>query len=201
MASKAARTRAVILEHGSRLASVRGLSDVSIGTLATDVQISKSGLYAHFRSKEALQLAVVDSAAERFASAVVAPAADADSPLSRLQRLLELWVDWTNSSMPGGCLLLSAAMEFDDRPGRVRDRLAELHQSWRALLESTITDATNAGELHPETDAGQLAFELTGMVLAYHQASRLMRDAAAERRVARALHELISGHRVEPSED
>lgn len=192
-------TRAVILEHGCRLASVQGLGDMTIGVLSADVQMSKSGLYAHFRSKEALQLAVLDAVADRFVAAVVDPAEEAGSPLSRLRRLLDLWVSWTASSLPGGCLLLSAVAEFDDQPGKVRDRIAALHQSWRTLLESVIAEAASDGELDRLTDAGQLAFELTGAVLAYYHAHRLLRDEAAERRARHALNGLINRHQPDPS--
>ncbi|MGW1507066.1 TetR/AcrR family transcriptional regulator [Streptomyces mirabilis] len=200
MTSKAATTRAAILEHGSRLASIQGLGDMTIGVLAADVRMSKSGLYAHFRSKEALQLAVLDAVADRFVAAVIAPTEEAGSPLLRLRRLLELWCSWTTSSLPGGCLLLSAATEFDDQPGEVRDRIVAIHQAWRDLLEVVIADAANAGELDPATDAGQLVFELTGAILACHHAHRLLRDPAAERRAKHALNTLIASHQAKPSE-
>ncbi|MFE2971906.1 TetR/AcrR family transcriptional regulator [Streptomyces sp. NPDC059340] len=200
MTSKAATTRAAILERGSRLASIQGLGDMTIGVLAADVRMSKSGLYAHFRSKEALQLAVLDAVADRFVAAVIAPTEEAGSPLLRLRRLVELWCSWTTSSLPGGCLLLSAATEFDDQPGEVRDRIVAIHQAWRDLLEVVIADAANAGELDPATDAGQLAFELTGAVLTCHHAHRLLRDPAAERRAKHALNSLIAGRQANPSE-
>ncbi|MFC5720669.1 TetR/AcrR family transcriptional regulator [Streptomyces gamaensis] len=199
--AEARRTRAAIVEHGVRLASVEGLEGLTIGRLAADLGMSKSGVLGHFGSKEGLQLAVVDEAAEVFGREV-AQRADGTSPgLPRLLALCSAWITYLDGDdvLPGGCFFTAAATEFDDREGPVRDAVTGLSTVWQHDLRRHVRLAVEAGELPGDTDADQLVFELTGQALALHHARRLLRDAAAADRARRAMARLL-GHAL-PSPD
>jgi AcrR family transcriptional regulator len=155
------RSRGAILEVAARLATVEGLEGLSIARLADAVGMSKSGLFAHFGSKEELQLATVDAAAEVFVSAVVDPAQDAPEGLARLRAYVDTYLRYVETDVfPGGCFFAAALMELNMQPGPVRDRLVEVFDSWLDRLASTVRDAQAAGELDPGVDPAQLAFEL-----------------------------------------
>jgi AcrR family transcriptional regulator len=168
------RSRRAILDAAARLATVEGLDGLSIGRLAEHVGMSKSGLYAHFTSKEALQLATIEAANAIFAEDVVAPAVAAETPLERLEALCERFLSHVERAVfPGGCFFASVAAELDTRPGPVRDRAAEVVSWWSQLHHAAIVEAQAAGQLDPGEDAAQLAYEL-GSLLLFANASYLL---------------------------
>jgi AcrR family transcriptional regulator len=175
-----------------RLASVEGLEGLTIGRLAADLDMSKSGVLGHFGAKEELQLAVVDAAADIFAREVAAPAHDARPGLPRLRAMCAAWVAYLERRVfPGGCFFTAAAAEFDDRPGRVRNAVAGLTSVWNRDLFRQIRTATEAGDLPEDTDADQLVFEIEGVIMSLNHALQLHRDRTAPARARRALKRLI----------
>jgi AcrR family transcriptional regulator len=146
--SKGASTRSAVLGHALALASEVGLEGVTIGTLADRARMSKSGLFAHFDSKEALQIAVLDEAVSRFVETVVAPALRQKRGEPRLKALLENWLRWSNADfMPGGCVFVASIADLDDRPGPVRDRLAASQRDWLDTLATAIRIGDRRGAL------------------------------------------------------
>jgi AcrR family transcriptional regulator len=160
------RSRSAILQASARLATIEGLNGLSIGGLADHIGMSKSGLYAHFKSKEELQLATIDTASEIFTAEVVEPAAAAPAGLARVWALSnEFLAHLERGVFPGGCFFASVAAEIDTRPGRVRDRIVEFIVSWVGEVRRAVEDAQAAGELDPGMDAEQLTFEIDAMLL------------------------------------
>lgn len=155
------QTRRAILRRAMDIASAEGLEGLSIGRLATELDVSKSGVFAHFGSKEELQLSTVRAASRVFYDRVVDPALEAPPGLGRVWRLYEGWLGYLRArSFPGGCFFFAVAGEFDARPGRVRDRIAEGRKDFMRFCQETIAEARDLGELDAEVDARQLAFEL-----------------------------------------
>jgi len=177
------KTRRTILRKAVNLASLEGLEGLTIGKLASELRISKSGLFAHFGSKEDLQCAVVDAARDIFVEKVVHPAHEFHG-LKRLRALCENWLSYGEGKVfPGGCFFSAASLEFDDRPGRVRDQIVELMKKWLGSLEHAARDAQLAGELKEEVDVRQLAFEIQALAMGANWSSRLFRDPSAFRLV------------------
>jgi len=190
--SKGADTRHAVLERAVALASRVGLGGLTIGTLAEDLQLSKSGLFGHFRSKEALQIQVLDHAASRFVEAVVRPALAQPRGEPRLRSLFHRWLDWARSSpMPGGCLFVAAATELDDQAGPVRDRLEQLQRDWLGVIATSYRKGIEEGHFSKDADPDQFAHDLYGVMLAYHHAHRLLRDPKAEARARHAFQALL----------
>jgi AcrR family transcriptional regulator len=190
--TKGADTRHTVLERAVALASKVGLGGLTIGTLAEDLKLSKSGLFGHFRSKEALQIQVLDHAAERFVAAVVRPALGQPRGEPRVRSLFEHWLDWARSSpMPGGCLFVAAATELDDQNGPVRDRLQQLQRDWLGVIATSFRKGIEAGHFPADADPDQFAHDLYGVMLAYHHAHRLLRDPKAEARARHAFQALL----------
>ena len=155
-------TRRTVLQHAVDIASVRGLEGLSIGKLATELAISKSGLFAHFGAKEELQLATIRAARRIYADAVVVPAMAVPAGLGRVWALSENWLGYSQQRVfPGGCFFARASHDFAARPGKVRDSLAAASSEWMDLLEETVEDARRLGHFVPRTSSQQLAFELT----------------------------------------
>lgn len=160
------RSRQTILRAAANLATTDGLEGISIGNLAAHIGMSKSGLYAHFGSKQELQLATVETAREIFDEEVVKPAQTIADPLGRLRALLEGFLSHLERRVfPGGCFFASTTAEFDTRPGPVRDRVAAIQQGWVELIERMIREAQAAGSLGATEDPSQLAFELHAYLL------------------------------------
>lgn len=160
-------TRRATLQRAVELASVEGLEGITIGRLASELELSKSGIFALFGSKEDLQLAAVEHAEKIFRAHVVTPAATADPGLPRLVALLEHWLVYSKSRVfPGGCFFAAVAAEFDARRGRVHDAIRSGQQQWGRFLERLVTEAVEAGHLPADTDAAQLAFELFALARA-----------------------------------
>ena len=180
---KGDETREAILDRAVRVASEVGLSGLSIGKLASELAMSKSGLFAHFQSKETLQLQVLGRASHLFVAGVVRPALAAARGLPRLTALFDRWLAWTKTSaLPGGCLFVAAAAELDDRPGPVRDRLVSLQRDWLDLMTNVARTAVTEGHFSRDVDTEQFAHDLYSVMLGYHHAARLMRDPRAEER-------------------
>jgi AcrR family transcriptional regulator len=191
--TKGTNTRHQILDHASQLASQVGVGGLTIGVLADDLHLSKSGLFRHFRSKEGLQVAVLDHAAESFTDAVVRPALREPRGEPRMRAIFECWLAWDRDGvMPGGCIFVAAATEFDDQPGAVRDRLVELQRQWIDVLATSFRKGVEAGAFSPVADPDQFTQDLYGIMLASHHHSRLLGDAAAESRARRAFDALLA---------
>lgn len=194
--SKGEDTNRQILAGGVREASRIGLTQLTIGGLATALDMSKSGLYAHFGSKEKLQLDILDFAAEHFRQAVVLPALAQPAGRARLRTLIERWMGWsggtTEYALPGGCIFAAAASELDDSPdGPVRDRLADYHATFMDAIRRVHRSAVRAGELRDGDDA-EFAHHLYSLMLGHHFATRMMRDPEAESHTRRAVELLLA---------
>ena len=178
-------TRRAILARSMQLASSEGLEDLSIARLAGDLGMSKSGLFAHFGSKEELQLSTVRAARRVFSDEAVVPALEVEPGIRRLQALLDAWFAYISSdTFAGGCLLMEAAAEFDNRPGRVRDLIAETMGMWMGLLIEQAEAARELGEISADTDPTQLAWELHAFGLGLNW-DRQLNDSAVARERAR----------------
>lgn len=194
---KGAETKERILDQAVRLASRDGLDGLTIGTLSSELGLSKSGLFAHFGSKDELQLQVLQAAVERFEQTVIRAALSAPRGEPRLRALFENWLRWADDpSSPGGCLLIAAAIELDDRPGAQRDFLAGAYRSRFAFLAKAVRLAIEAGHFRSDLDPEQLAFEVDCLIHGYHQANRLLHDPKALERTRIAFERLLSSSRA-----
>jgi AcrR family transcriptional regulator len=194
---KGEQTRGAILDHAVKVASRVGLEGLTIGRLADELHLSKSGLFAHFESKEALQVQALERAAELFVDAVMRPALAAPRGEPRVRALFERWLKWPEVvPQPGGCIFVAAAAELDDRPGPARDRLVQLQRDWLEALATAFRQAQKEGHLRDDLDPDQLAFEMHGFMLAYHHASRLLGDSRAGARARRSFDRLLEAARA-----
>jgi AcrR family transcriptional regulator len=189
-------TRQRILDHSLAIASAEGLEGLTIGRLAAELGMSKAGLLGHFGTKESLQLAVVDQAAEVFLREVPRRVAQLPSGLPRLRAVCEAWVSYLEREvLPGGCFFTAATAEFDGRSGRVRDALAGMNALWRRDLRIHIRRAVSDGDLAADTDVDQLIYEVVGVMLALNHFLQLEHDGAAPARARKALARLLSSPR------
>lgn len=194
---KGEQTRAAVLEQAVAAASCKGLHGLSIGALATQAGLSKSGLFAHFGSKEALQQAVLEDAVEAFTQEVVAPALRVPGGVGRIRACFEKWLTWSNASrFPGGCPLMGATFELDSQPGLLRDFVAAQQRRWLDTLARMINSAIAAGELSPDTDPDLLAFEINGIGLSHCFSCRLLEDPKCTDHARQAFGRLMNqaGH-------
>ncbi|WP_188194264.1 TetR/AcrR family transcriptional regulator [Nonomuraea sp. SYSU D8015] len=192
--AEALGTRSAILDRSVAIASAEGLEGLTIGRLALELGMSKSGVLGHFGSKEALQLAALNRAEEVFRAEVWAPAQPAAPGLARLRALCEAWISYLERGVfPGGCFFVAAAHEFDGREGPVRDAVEAMFAAWRGRLRKEARRAVEAGELPAGTDAEQLAFELLGLVMALNHALQLHRDPEAVTLARRAVRARLGG--------
>ncbi len=197
-AHKGQQTRAAILDAALGLASHVGLEGLSIGALAEVTQMSKSGVFAHFGSREELQISVVREYNAKFEDEVFYPALAKPRGLPRLRALFERWVKRVSVEIDSGCIYISGAVEFDDRPGPVRDALVSMVRAWHGALERAIRLAVEEGHLKPNTDALQLLFELHGLILALHHDARFLRLPGAMDRVQRAFEHALAHYLAVP---
>jgi AcrR family transcriptional regulator len=176
---KGARSRKTILVAAADLATVDGLDGLSLGALASHIGMSKSGLFAHFGSKEELQLATVDTAKDIFDADVIEPTNDIDDPLEHLRALSDAFLSHVERRVfPGGCFFISASAEFDTHPGRVKDKLLAFQAEWSQRMVHLITGAQERGLLQPEESPSQLSFELTSYLLMANTAFVMHDDPA-----------------------
>ncbi len=195
--SKGSVTREAILGEGLALASRIGFEALSIGVLAGAVGMSKSGLYAHFRHKEDLQLEVLRKAEAVFTQTVVMPALSVQRGEARLGAIFRAWLAWSESELlPGGCVFVSAANEYDDRPGRVRDYLVESQRRWLEGLARAAQIAVEVGDFRADLDASKFAHDFYAIALAYNHFRRLLRDPGAEGRARAAFESLLAASRA-----
>jgi AcrR family transcriptional regulator len=179
------------------MASRLGLKGLTIGQLADELGLSKSGLFAHFQSKEALQLQTLRHAAELFVESVVRPALKAPRGEPRLRALFERWLTWAEADvLQGGCLFVAAATELDDLDGPVRDELVRQQRDWLELMANVARTGIGEGHFPKELDAEQVAYDLNGVMLAYHHARRLLRDPRAQERARHAFDSLVCAARA-----
>jgi AcrR family transcriptional regulator len=196
MSTKGAETRQRVVERALALASRFGIEGLSLGELAQSLELSKSGLFAHFRSKEALQIAVLEMAAERFRQTVVVHALRKPRGEPRIRELFERWLSWGEAcSLDGGCIFVAASAELDDRPGPVREALVQTQRDLQATLAHAARIAIDEHHFRPDVDPEEFAFELYALVLGYAHAARLMRDPAAPKHVRAAFERLIAAAR------
>jgi AcrR family transcriptional regulator len=193
--TKGERTRATILDEALRIVSKSGLDGLTIGTLAEAMGMSKSGLFAHFGSREELLLAVLAHGQAEFGEVVFQPAMAKPRGLPRLRSMFVNWLDWTESAeLPGGCPMIGGASEFDDKPGPVRDMLAGGQRTWIETLKRAVRQAIEEGQLGKETDPEQIAFEIFGIALVVHHHRRLLGYRKARERALAALDSLLDRH-------
>jgi AcrR family transcriptional regulator len=191
--SKGDSTRSRIVETALRSASIDGLEGITLGRVAADVGMSKSGLFAHFESKEALQIDVIVSAAEKFTEVVVVPALAAPRGEPRLRALFDRWLEWErNESLPGGCVFMHAAAELDDRPGPARDMLVTHQRRWLEALSKAVRLTVEVGHFRADVDPDLVAFQLYGTMLSYYHAVRLFRDPDARSRAMAAFESILA---------
>ena len=173
---KGRQTRAAILDAALKLASHMGLEGLSIGALAEVTEMSKSGVFAHFGSREELQISVVREYHNRFEEEVFVPALREPRGLPRLRALFERWVRRVSAEIDSGCIYISGAVEFDDRTGPVRDALADSVNTWLAAMYRAVLQAQTEGHLRADADAKQIAFEIHALILALHYEARFLRS-------------------------
>jgi AcrR family transcriptional regulator len=197
---KGIATRELILARAYELAQELGLEGLSIGTVAISAGMSKSGMFAHFGSREQLQLALLDWVGARFVECVKTPALQAPRGMPRLRKLTEGWCEWSRAHR-SGCVLLSAAVEYDGRrDGAIREHVLRQQTFWRDELRRAIGLAVDAGHLRPDTDTTQLAFEIFSLMLGLHHDSGLFGYDEARLRAERALDRLFASYQPSASE-
>ncbi len=194
--TKGQRTRNSILEVAAALATEEGLDPLSIGRLADATQMSKSGLFAHFGSKEELQLATVEHAAKLFVAEVIDPARSAPKGLARVWALCDHMIGYAERQVfPGGCFFAATSFEFNNRPGPVRDRIEEMIRSWLSYLEHAVEQAQEAGELDAKISAREIAFQLDAFAQASNAQYQLFRDPQVFDDARRAVRERLESLR------
>ena len=189
---KGRQTRATILDAALALASHMGLEGLSIGALAEVTQMSKSGVFAHFGSREELQISVVREYHTKFSEEVFEPSLKLPRGLPRLRAMFDRWFKRVSIEIDSGCIYISGAVEFDDRPGPVRDALVMMVQTWQDALELAIRMAIDEGHLRADTDAQQMLFEVHGLILALHHDARFLRHPGADVRARQAFENVLS---------
>jgi len=190
--NKGAETRQTILEHALGLSSRIGLQALSIGRLAEELGMSKSGLFAHFKSKQELQLQLLERGAEEFLDAVVRSSFHAPNGEPRVRQLFENWLEWTRTNpYAGGCPFVQFSFELDDQPGELREHLLQQQRGWLEILAESGRRAVAEGHFRSDLDPAQFAYEFEGLMLGYHHAARLLRDPQAELRVRRSFDSFL----------
>jgi AcrR family transcriptional regulator len=192
---KGQRTKTAILETAVHISSAEGLEGLTIGRLAAELSMSKSGLFAHFGSKEELQVATVEAARSIFIAEVIKPAFKADAGILRLWKLCDTWLSYVQTGVfRGGCFFAAAASEFDSRPGPVRDRIAAIMKEWLTVLADSVKAAQRAGHLGTNTNPTQMAFEFNSLELGANWAYQLYQDKQAFVRAREAILDRLLHH-------
>jgi AcrR family transcriptional regulator len=189
---KGRQTKAAIVNAALGLASQIGLEGLSIGALAEVTGMSKSGVFAHFGSREELQISVIREYHDQFESEVFYPALSCARGLPRLQSLFDNWMQRTTTEIDSGCIYISGAVEFDDRPGSVRDALASSVNTWQNALQRSVAQAQVEKHLTAKADPLQVAFEIHGLILALHYEARFLRNPGAADRARKGFSEIVA---------
>lgn len=189
---KGKQTKAAIVDAALGLASQIGLEGLSIGALAEVTGMSKSGVFAHFGSREELQISVIREYHDRFESEVFYPALTCARGLPRLQKLFDNWMQRTSTEIDSGCIYISGAVEFDDRPGPVRDALASSVNTWQNALQRSVAQAQAEQHLSATADPLQVAFEIHGLILALHYEARFLRNPGAVDRARQGFNTIVA---------
>ena len=187
-------TRAAILDMALDLASRDGLEGLTIGLLADKMNMSKSGVFAHFGSREDLQLEVLKLYHHRFEQEVFYPALKEARGIARLKAMYTRWIKRVSVEIASGCIYISGAVEYDDRPGPIREELVSMVQAWQGALLRCVQQAIEIGDLKADTDAEQLVYEMYGMILALHHDARFLRMPGSVDRAHVAFDRLIQHH-------
>ena len=195
--TKGADTRLNILEIGLDMASRLGLEAVSIGDLAKTANMSKSGLFAHFQSKENLQIELLKHAGEMFTRKVVAPALKTKAGIPRIKAVMDNWIRFSGA-LTGGCIFVTACSDFKDRPGKVREFLLEQQGGWIDSLRRIAQSAMKEGDFRSDTDCDQFAFEFYSLLLGFHLYATLLDNADIQKRQQTAFEALINTYRQKP---
>lgn len=194
VSAKGRQTRQAIIDTALQMAGRIGLEGLSIGVLADRMGMSKSGVFAHFGSREELQIAVVRSYHDQFENEVFYPSISEPRGMPRLAAMVHRWLQRVSVEMETGCIYISSAVEFDDRPGLVRDALVGMIQIWHDAVRRAIVQAVECGHLAPDTDPQQLMFQIHGYILALHHDARLLRLPNALDLACRSLDTLLRQH-------
>jgi hypothetical protein len=189
---KGQQTKAVIIDAALGLASQIGLEGLSIGAVAEVTGMSKSGVFAHFGSREELQISVIREYHDRFESSVFYAAMQKARGLPRLHAMFDHWMEQTSAEIDSGCIYISGAVEFDDRSGPVRDALASSVATWQTALRRAVELAQAEGQLSQEADAHQIAFEIHGLILALHYEARFLRNPSATERARQGFLHILA---------
>ena len=189
---KGQQTKAAIVEAALGQVAHIGLEGLSIGTLADLMNMSKSGVFAHFGSREELQISVIRAYHARFEEEVFYPALKQPKGLPRLQKLFQNWMRRTSHEIDSGCLYISGAVEFDDRPGLVRDALADSVKTWLSAMHRTVVQAKEAGHLRSDADEHQIAFEIHGLILALHYEARFLKTPGSIERANKGFINIVT---------
>ena len=189
---KGEQTRAAIVYAALELSARHGLEGLTIGALAERMQMSKSGVFAHFGSREDLQIAVLKAYERRFVDDILVPSLTERRGLARLRAMFGRWIDRTAIEAASGCIWISGATEYDDRPGAVRDELVAMVRSWQQELVRAIAQSLETGELRAGTDPAELVFSLYGIILVLHHDARLLESPNAVGRARSAFERAVS---------
>ncbi len=194
--SKGIKTKETILNTALQLTSKFGLESLSIGELAKSVGMSKSGLFGHFKSKEKLQIMVLDYAAENFTQQVIIPALKKPRGLPRLEAMMMNWKKWSGSYMTGGCPFLSSIVEYDDRPGNVRDHVKLLQETMIGSFERALRVSNEENQIRSNVDIKQAGYEIYANMIAYHIYSRLLGDKNSDKMFTANFDKIITSIKV-----
>ena len=188
---KGQETKTAILDEAVGLASRVGFNALTIGQLAESIGMSKSGLFAHFKSKEALQLETLERARERFTDLVIRPTLAAPRGMARVRALADNWLVWETEALQGGCIFVTGSIEYDDQPGPMQDALVRNQRDWAEFIETVARAAVTEGDFRADLDVEQFAFSLQGLIYAFHHTARLLRDPKALEHTRRGLDQLL----------
>ena len=188
---KGQQTKAAIVDAALGLATQIGLEGLSIGALAEVMQMSKSGVFAHFGSREELQISVIREYHQRFELEVFFPSMQENRGLPRLRALFQNWMQRTSAEIDSGCLYISGAAEFDDRPGPVRDALASSVKTWLSAVHRAVVQARDEQHLSKDMDAAQMVFEIHGLILALHYEARFLKSAKSLNRAKQGFEQIL----------
>ncbi len=194
--SKGQQTKTAILDEAVGIASRVGFNALTIGQLAESTGMSKSGLFAHFKSKEALQLETLERGRERFTDLVIRPTLAAPRGIARVRALVDNWLVWETEALQGGCIFVTGSIEYDDQPGPMRDALVRNQQDWAEFIATVAGTAVREGDFRADLDTAQFAFSLQGLMYAFHHTARLLRDPKALDHTRHGVEQLLASSRA-----